>query len=409
MLKFNQFLIEQKNTHMEHIEDLIFNEGVNGTRKAIFFLRDLRDTFAGHSTAPIKTSLKYDGAPAIFAGYDPSDGQFFVAKKGIFNKNPKIYKTKADVDADLSGDLREKFLVSLEEFSKLNIPKGVVYQGDLMFTSSDVKSETIHGEKYITFQPNTIVYTVPLKSRLAGKIKRAKVGVVWHTVYRGRDFESMSASFGENIVRTMKNVSSVWMDDATITDVSGIATFTKDETNQLTMILSQAGKIFNKIPADLLNSFSMNDDLLIRVKKFINDHVRENKIVEPRGSARRLFDYITSYYQNEIDKKKNPASKQQWANKHKDAIRIFQVHDAQDFERVFYLMNLLAEAKQFIIKKMSDINSLGTFLRTRNGFEVTQQEGLVVIDHMGRAVKLVDRLEFSRANFSPDIVKGWMK
>jgi len=394
---------------MEHIEDLIFNEGVNGTRKAIFFLRDLRDMFAGNSSTSIRTSLKYDGAPAIFAGYDPSDGQFFVAKKGIFNKNPQIYKTKADIDANLSGDLREKFLVSLEEFSKLNIPKGVVYQGDLMFTSNDIKSETIHGEKYITFQPNTIVYTIPIKSRIASKIKRAKVGVVWHTVYRGRDFESMSASFGENIIRTLKNVSSVWMDDATITDVSGIATFTKEETNQLTLILSQAGKIFNKIPADLLNSFSSNDDLLIRVKKFINDHVRENKIIQPSGSAKRLFDFITNYYQNEIDKRKTPASKEQWTNKHKEAIRIFQVHGPQDFERVFYLMNLLSEAKLFIIKKISDINSLGTFLRTRNGFEVTQQEGLVVIDHIGRAVKLVDRLEFSRANFSADIIKGWQK
>jgi hypothetical protein len=41
---------------------------------------------------------------------------------------------------------------------------------------------------------------------------------------------------------------------------------------------------------------------------------------------------------------------------------------------------------------------------------VTGVEGYVAIDKMsGKAVKLVDRLEFSRLNFSPEILKGWNK
>ncbi len=106
MQTFKETLTEQKNTHMTHIEDKVLYGGVNGTREAIFALRSLRDMLKGEHDGNV--SVKWDGAPAIFAGTDPNDGKFFVAKKGIFNKNPKVYKTAADVDADTSGDLAVK-------------------------------------------------------------------------------------------------------------------------------------------------------------------------------------------------------------------------------------------------------------------------------------------------------------
>ena len=241
---------------MEHIEDLIFNEGVTGTRKAINFLQDLRDMLAGHSKTKITATVKWAGAPAIFAGVDPTDGKFFVAKKGIFNKNPKVYKTNADIDADISGDLAIKFKVALKEFSKLGIKAGV-YQGDLMFTN-DKKTETIDGEKYITFHPNTIMYAVPYNSELGKKIRSVKIGVVWHTTYTGDSFESMSASFGKTIVDKFNDVPSIWMDDANYKDYSGTATFTASETAEVTKILSRAGTVFNSISAQTLNAISID-------------------------------------------------------------------------------------------------------------------------------------------------------
>ena len=184
----------EQNVHMEHVEDLVFNEGVDGTRKAINFLRDLRDMLAGNSSSKVTATVKWDGAPAIFAGIDPRDGKFFVAKKGVFNKNPKVYKTAAEVDADTQGDLATILKIALTEFKKLGIKKGV-YQGDLMFTKADLKTETIDGEKYTTFHPNTIVYAVPYNSQLASKVRAAKIGVVWHTTYTGNSFKTMTASF----------------------------------------------------------------------------------------------------------------------------------------------------------------------------------------------------------------------
>jgi len=127
MKTFSNFLSEQKNTHMTHIEDKVLYGGVNGTREAIFALRDMRNMLSGHGGS---VSVKWDGAPAIFAGIDPSDKKFFVAKKGIFNKNPKVYKTPADIDADTSGDLAAKLKEALKHLPKLGI-KGVV-QGDCL-------------------------------------------------------------------------------------------------------------------------------------------------------------------------------------------------------------------------------------------------------------------------------------
>ena len=97
-----------KNTHMIHIEDLILDGGVKGARQAILALRSLRDMLSGNAKSAVDVTVKWDGAPAVFAGEDPSDGSFFVAKKGIFNANPKIYKSHAEIDADTSGDLSKK-------------------------------------------------------------------------------------------------------------------------------------------------------------------------------------------------------------------------------------------------------------------------------------------------------------
>ncbi len=409
MKKFDKYLVEAKNTHMEHVEDLIFNEGVVGTRKAINFLRDLRDMLAGSSKTGVSRTVKWDGAPAVFAGVDPSDGKFFVAKKGVFNKNPKVYKTPADVKADTSWDLQAKLLVALAEFSKLGIKKGV-FQGDLMFTKGDVRKEDIDGQSYYTFQPNTIVYAVPVKSPLGRQISRAKIGIVWHTVYTGNSFESMSASFGKDIASTFNSPASIWQTDATYQDESGRATFTEKETEQVTDKLAAVGRVFNNTPAELINYWHQNPKLLELVKIFNNSYVRQGKRINPRTHTQAFMNWITDRYKKELAKLKTPASQAKKKAEMKETMRIFSKFRKGQIQNVWTLMVLLADAKQLIINKMNQAGSLKTFLRTRSGFKVTAPEGFCAIDHMSNdAVKIVDRMEFSKANFSPDIIKGWQK
>lgn len=407
MLNLKEYLKEEKNTHMEHVEDLVFNEGVNGTRNAINFLRSLRDMLAGNTKSPITSTVKWDGAPAIFAGIDPSDGKFFIAKKGIFNKSPKIYKTPAEIDADTSGDLAAKFKLALKEFSKFGIKSGV-YQGDLMFTDDKATLE-INGEKYITFHPNTIVYAVPYDSMLGKKIRAAKIGVVWHTTYEGKSFENMQASFGKPIVNKFNTSSSVWMDDANYKDYSGTATFTAEETKKVTDVLSRAGALFNSISAQTLNGISNDEDLLLAVKTFNNTKIRKmEQISDTRAHVRELFHYIHEKYQKEIEKRKTPAGKKTQEDSRTKILSFFAHHDQNQIVAIFDLVNLLVEAKKMIIEKMNKAGHISTFLKTKTGFKTTGVEGFVAIDHLkGGAVKIVDRMEFSYANFSPEILKGW--
>ena len=408
MKKFTNYITEEKNTHMEHLEDSVLNFGVQGARDAINFLQSLRDMLSGSTARPIDTTVKWDGAPAIFAGVDPSDGQFFVAKKGIFNKSPKIYKRPSEIDEDLSGDLADKFKIALEELPKLGIT-GVV-QGDFLYSNDTLKTEVIDGEKYITFHPNTIVYAVPYNSDLGRTIRTSRIGIVWHTTYTGDTFESMKASFGKDISAKLSKVKQVWHTDATYRDVSGNATMTEKETATVTRLLSQAGKTFRGIDAKVLNAIANNDEIKTRIKTHFNTKVRAGeKISNPRNHVRGLVNYVIQYYDKQIESKKTEKGKAPWIEKKKQMMQFFGSSNISDLVKIFTLMNMIIDAKELIIQKMDRASSIGTFLKKANGFEVTAPEGYVAINHMGDAVKLVNRMEFSRANFSDDVIKGWQK
>jgi hypothetical protein len=408
MIKFKEFISEQKNTHMEHAEDDVLNGGIEGTRNSINALRAVRDMLAGNSDKKVSITVKWDGAPAIFAGTDPSDKRFFVAKKGVFNKNPKVYKTDAEIDADTSGDLAVKLKACLAELPALGID-GVI-QGDLLFTQADLKTVTIDGEEYVTFHPNTIVYAVPANSDLAEKIKRAKIGVVWHTQYEGKSFEDMKAVFGRNILTKLLKTDKVWSTDVDYKDVSGKATLTREETEQITRILSEVGKIFYKTDANVMNHIRDNDDMKVRIKAFNNAKVKSKvKITDARKHTNELIKHFEDYYDAEISKKKTPAAKKDWTAKKTEAMKFFKGNKLQ-LQNIFKIMSLLSEAKLILVKKLDEVQSLNTFLKTNRGYEVTGVEGYVAIDHLsGRAVKLVDRMQFSYANFSPDVIKGWQR
>ena len=405
MLRFNDFLIEQKNTHMTHVEELIFMKGVEGTRQAIEFLRDVRNALTSNSKSKVNITVKWDGAPAIFAGTDPSDGKFFVAKKGIFNKNPKVYKSESEID--VGGELGEKFKVAFRNFKDLGI-KGVI-QGDLMFTN-DVKSENIDGKAYLTFQPNTIVYAVEKDSELGKMINKAEIGIVWHTSYTGNSFEDMKASFGKSIVPKLRKSPKVWMDDATYRDVSGTATFTTKESQQVTKLLSSAGTKFKRIGARIINDISNNEEFSKLFTTFNNTYVRAGTpFPNPNKHLREFLKYMDQRLKKDLDKVKTQAAKQRVKQKNMK-LQSFAVSRTTALTGLLSLMNDVVDAKRMIIDKLNQANRMPMFLRTVNGFKITDQEGFVAIDKLkGGAVKLVNRLEFSKANFSPDIIKGWQK
>ena len=404
MFSFNGFLTEAKNLHLEHLEDEILNNGVIGTRDSINFLRSLRDMLAGNAKSSVNVTVKWDGAPAIFAGINPENGQFFVGTKGVFNKNAKINYTSEDIDRNHpSSGLNNKLKVALTELSKLGITE--VLQGDMMFTQEDLKKESIDGKQYITFQPNTIVYAIPMES--ASRILKSSMGIVFHTTYSGKTMEDMSASFNVNLRGLSKN-SGVWFSDANYKDTSGTINFNKEETKKITSILSDAGKTFRKLDSGILGMLSQDEELKILVKTYNNTKVRAGeRITNTRMHTKGLIEYIYDKKKKDVDKIKRPQNK---AVKQESMDRIMKYFrsNAGQLVRIFDMQNLLVSAKNMIVKKLEGAKGVAdTFIKTPKGFKTTNVEGFVAIDKVGKAVKLVDRLEFSQNNFNA--AKNWSK
>lgn len=390
---------------MTHIEDKVLYGGVKGTREAINALRELRDMLKGDHDGNV--SVKWDGAPAIFAGIDPTDGRFFVAKKGIFNKNPKVYKTPADVDADASGDLADKLKLALQELPALGI-KGVV-QGDFLYGPGDVKTENIKGEKYVTFHPNTIIYAIPTSSPSARDVLSAKIGIVWHTTYTGSSFESMRASYGVD-VNKFKKTKKVWSQDAMLRDLTNL-TMTKNDTEEVNEYLSQAGKLFNQIAGSTLRELEGNRQLAQLIETYNNTFVRKGEVIRDTGRhVSGLINWIKSRYQKEIDSKKTEKGKSAQQKKLDEILEFFSPSNRSSLQKMFELQKVIVLAKLKLINTLNKLSKVKTFVKTRNGYRVTGAEGYVAIDKLGGdAVKIVDRMEFSFNNFSPDILKGWDK
>ena len=300
---FSEYITEQQNTHMTHIEDKVLYGGVNGTRQAINALRELRDMLAGKTSS--KLSVKWDGAPAIFAGTDPEDGAFFVAKKGIFAKTgAKVYKSNADIDAELSGDLADKMKLALQYLPELGI-KGVI-QGDFLYANNDLKREKIDGQQYVTFHPNTIIYAVPMSQ--SKTIEDAKIGIVWHTSYKGDKFENMKASYGVDVSK-FKKTKNVWSQDAMLTN-AGEATMNEKETAEVTKYLSNAGKLFNKVSGSTLRELEANEELARLIEQYNNTFVREGQLLPPsRKHVVGLLKWMNTKFQKEKDKRKSEKGK----------------------------------------------------------------------------------------------------
>ena len=406
MYSFKQYLSESKNTHLEHLEDEIINNGYQGGVNAVEFLKSLRNMLVGSSGKKVNVSVKWDGAPAVICGTNPENGKFFVGSKSVFNVNPKINYTPADIRKNHSGGLVDKLIVALRELRKLNI-KGVV-QGDFLYTPDEIKTATIRGEKVITFTPNTITYAIPEDSNLAKRIQSSKMGIIFHTSYTGRKMSNLKAKFGVN-VRSFSKTNSVFFDDAGYKDTSGVATFTELESDQYDALLRMAAGSISK-GKGVLDIMKRQTNLLsvgARLKIFFNDFIRRGQTI---ANVKKLQSQFRTYYakvlDDEIDKRKTKSAKDRFTAQKKEGLRFIDRYEDQIYFAIASYVTL-QRTKNYLVNKMNQIKSIGTFIQRGNGFEVTNPEGYVAVDRLGRAVKLVDRLEFSTANFT--VSKNWIK
>ena len=393
-----------KNTHLEHLEDNILNGGSEGGKEAVAFLRSL-GKMLDQGGADARVTVKWDGAPAVICGTNPDNGRFFVGTKSVFNAvSPKIIYSEEDVDRIYPpGQLAEKLKASYKYLSQLSIPN--VVQGDLLFTD-DKYEAVIGGDTCIAFQPNTIVYAVPKDSDIGQKISEAKLGIVFHTSYSGRSLDTLSASFGNIGIQGNTNV---FVTSSDFKNASGEANMTSAEkttyanlVNKTEGSLKQSSRFLDMMKENNMNKFTLN----IMFKTFFNRYVRQGKsLIGARNTARDFAQYFSNALDKEIATKKMKTTKDKYLELKNKGLKFISDNQQAIYMTVASYMNLQA-AKNFMIRKLQKVNTFGTFLRTPDGYRVTAPEGFVAI-RSGQALKLVDRLEFSRANFTAD--KNWDK
>jgi hypothetical protein len=398
-----------KNTHLEHLEDSILFDGEQGAKDAFAFLDSLTKTFSGTQNSNFKITTKWDGAPAIICGIDPEFKRFFVGTKSVFNKDGKINYTEGDIEVNHghAPGLVEKLKVALEYFPKLKI-KGIV-QGDLLFTDEG-KDAKIDGVDYFTFTPNTITYAIPKGTPAYEKAKKAKIGVVFHTRYVGTSIASSHATFGVDISKFTTD-DDIFVISAEVDTMGSNFLLNAREKRTLDTI-TRVGLAQVRGCKTLLNDISVlieaNDLLTVgpRLKTYFNTYVREGRKVSNVPKFITNFKkYFEGVVMKEVDKAKMAKTKAAKLKKLYDGMELIE-NNLDAFKKLVILYNTISNAKLFFVKKLESADATRTFLRTENGFKVTAPEGFVAIKD-GNATKLVDRLEFSVANFTID--KNWVK
>ena len=380
------------NTHLTHLEELVLTQGPRGFQMARAFLLELLETLKGNSQSKVSTSVKWDGAPAIFAGINPENGKFFVGTKSIFNKVPKINYTPEDIveNHGHAPGLVDKLTKALSYLPSLGIRK--ILQGDFMFDDEMLEIVEIDGEPHYRFKPNTIVYAVPVDSELGREIGQSKFGIVFHTTYDSLD---SGASFGAD-VSNLNRVPGIWFDDAFFTDDTGTVTLTDDEEKKVLGLVAEADNVNNKINYDDLPFAMLNI--------YINNEIKSGVFLEnPAESFNGFIEWYSARVEKKVDSLKSEKGRMRAFERGEKELQSFQ-NNKEDILNLFRVSRLLFEAKNVFIQKYNNaVYNTKHFVEDGSGDLVASNpEGYVAVDHDGNGVKFVDRLEFSRANFMLD-------
>ena len=391
-------LTEFKRTHLEHIEDIIITDGYVGGQAVVEYFRGLLLTLKGTSSEAMSVSVKWDGAPAVVCGTNPDNGRFFVGTKSVFSKTPKINYTKKDIATNHGTDeLGQKLLKCLVHLKKLNI-QGVV-QGDLLYTDEGITRKNIDGKPHLTFTPNTITYAVPEGGELAKQIDRAKLGIIFHTTYAGDSLATMNAQGGAD-VSSFAQSPDVFFDNASYKDVSGSAKFTADESQQFYNSIEKLETLLNNVPRDLSSVLGQNTDFVPMFQMYINAMVKQGEL--PTNVNQFLLGF-KKFYADRMQQQISGLKAQKALQLRQDKMKqmpVFLNRAKKPLQAMLTFYKAVQQMKGFVLKKMNQAMAIGSFQQTDGGLQVTEPEGFVAVDRSGNAVKLVDRLGFSRRNLT---------
>lgn len=378
---------ESKLTHLEHAEDHVINAGEKGFAHAYHNLHDVHDMLKGKHT-PTTVTTKYDGSPSIVFGHHPETGKFFVGTKSVFNKDPKINHTPEDIENNHghAPGLVSKLKTALKHLPKIT-PKGKIYQGDIMH--SGVKSKTNPNgdveskEGKFHFKPNTITYSTKHDSDEGKKISSSKIGIVPHTEYKGSSLTNMKAHYNASVkdLKSHPDVHVINPHNEFKKDV-----YTKEHQKKFEQHLHAATKAFNSAHKDFHKAIEPHTEHL---KVYINKTVKDASTPTVGGYKAHLSDKFNKEA-SKLKTEKGKAGKITQLAKHHSHVDSNEEH----FKSTFAMHHHLQQAKDVLVHAMSSNNKFEHHI----GGLKTKPEGFVAVRN-NRPTKLVDRKDFSRANF----------
>ena len=392
------------NKHLTHLEELILTNGKEGATRAIQYLQALTEVLDSDTPKAVNTTVKYDGAPAVIVGVDPN-GNFFVGSKSVFAKVPKMNYSINDIKQNHSHapGLVDKLIQTFVHFKGVNFNS--TYQGDFLFDDEIKELNTIDGEEHVIFKPNTIVYAVPTNSEEGQKIVKAKVGVVFHTEYDVNLDEQgvprfTTKKFGVDVTNINPGPD-VYVKDAYFESDAGYVTLTDEETNLVTSYINSANQALSNIDFD-----AASEKMLSNINTYINTEIRGGEFLgDSAVSFQKFVEWFTGRIDKQISTLKSDAGIAR-ASAAKDRLLSLVDTAREDILNIFEFQKTVKQAKDIFIQKYNNMMqgvSMKHYLFEPNGdLVVTEPEGYVAIDATGNAVKFVDRLEFSRANFAID-------
>jgi hypothetical protein len=379
--------IEDRNVHQLHTEQLALY-GIKELRDAINIFQSLRNDFLQMSSHSIST--KWDGAPAIICGTNPENDKFFVSTKSALTKNPKICYTTEDVRSFTSDpDLQSKLIEALTYFPLLKI-QGVL-QGDLLFIHNSKHTQEVDGIMSVTFKANTITYAVDLHSPVGQQIHKAKIGVVFHTQYKGDSLNNLNSSMLSK-ANTPQSTPDIFVINPEISKNTPVV-LSDGEREAITRNLSAVGKQFHILKSSLydgINKLKMQ----VPIEKVINSYIRKGTLP---GDAEILIEEIAE------------AAKSLYSGKRSNETRQFLIQNKEQFTALITIYKLLFDTKMIFVKVLEKIQTgVKSYAQDEGGLKITAPEGFVLANsETGKMVKLVDRLNFSKNNFN--FVKNWGK
>lgn len=386
MTNFKNFLKEDidetKLKHLEHAEDHVINAGHEGFSHAYHNLKDVHDKISGKKN-DTKITMKYDGSPSVVFGRNPENGKFFVASKSAFNKNPKINYTEDDIERNHghAPGLVAKLKSALKHLPKVTPKKGV-FQGDIMHTPEDVHE---HDGK-VSFTPNTITYSSAKNSPHGKMALASKVGIAVHTKYNGKTMEDMKAEYAPDLNEFKHHP-----------DVHLISTehaldrlnYTPQQQTRFIRAMTAAATHNKKATEETYQAIKGHE---IPLKTYINHTVR----VGTNPTVEGFMNHYAKSHQKKIEGVKTPKAKAIKTAEMQHALTHVQAN-AQHFKNVLDQHKHLQKAKDVLAHALSTNAEFEHHIQGKK----SKPEGFVVVRH-NRPTKIVDRREFSAANFNRD-------